>query len=53
MIKRVDENGNVRLITNIRKPRKWKRFEYIQGVSGCKIDTGQHGHMNFTYEVKF
>lgn len=53
MIKRVDENGNVRLITNIRKPRKWRRFEYIQGVSGCIIDTGQHGHMNFTYEIKF
>jgi hypothetical protein len=29
MIKRVDENGNVRLITNVRKPRKWRRYEYL------------------------
>lgn len=40
MIKRVDENGNVRLITNIRKPRKWRRFEYLESSGTQWIDTG-------------
>ena len=53
MIKRVDENGNVRLITNIRKPRKWRRYEYLQSSGTQYIDTGIKLTEPLTIEIEF
>lgn len=55
MIKYVDSGGQAHLVTNIRKPRKWRRYEYLQNTSTTAVtfDTGLRGHMNYTYEVKF
>lgn len=39
MIKRVDSGGQVHLVTNIRKPRKWRRYEYLQSSGTQYIDT--------------
>ena len=40
MIKRVDSGGQVHLVTNIRKPRKWRRYEYLESSGTQWIDTG-------------
>lgn len=55
MIKRVDENGNVRLITNIRKPRKWRRYEYLESSGTQYIDTGIKLSLTdkFEFETEF
>ena len=46
-------NGTQKLVTNIRKPKKWRRFEYLQSSGTQWIDTGVYGHMNHTYEIVF
>lgn len=33
-------NGTQKLVTNIRKPKKWRRFEYLQSSGTQYIDTG-------------
>lgn len=33
-------NGIQKLVTNIRKPKKWRRFEYLQSSGTQYIDTG-------------
>ena len=40
MVKHVDSGGQVHLVTNIRKPRKWRRYEYLQSSGTQWIDTG-------------
>lgn len=42
-------NGTQKLVTNIRKPKKWRRFEYLESSGTQYIDTG----INLTTSDKF
>lgn len=53
MIKRVDNNGQVHLVTNIRKPRKWRRFEYLQSSGIQHINTGYKPNGDTRVVMKF
>ena len=52
MIKYVDSGGQVHLVTNIRKPRKWRRYEYLQSSGTQYIDTGIYGNLNTKVDLK-
>ena len=53
MIKRVDSGGQVHLVTNIRKPRKWRRYEYLQSDGNQWIDTKIYGTLNTRVILEF
>ena len=53
MIKYVDSGGQAHLVTNIRKPRKWRRFEYLQSSGTQYIDTGVNADSNLSVKFKF
>ena len=51
MVKHVDSGGQVHLVTNIRKPRKWRRYEYLQSSGTQWIDTGIKTSTNTKFVV--
>lgn len=52
MIKKL-HNGTLKTVTNIRVPKKWKRFEYLESTGTQWIDTGLIGTSNMRIELTF
>lgn len=52
MIKKL-HNGTLKTVTNIRVPKKWKRFEYLESTGTQWIDTGYVPNNNTTLDVDY
>lgn len=52
MIKKL-HNGTLKTVTNIKVPKKWKKFEYLESTGTQWIDTGLIGTSNMRIELTF